>query len=176
VVVAGGAPHNDYRSWEEVKATGAATPPAGIVVEPDDLLNIQYTSGTTGFPKGCVLTQQYWLVIGKVNARRDGRTFRHILASTPFFYMDPQWQLVMAFYQHATLHVSLRQSASRFMRWVREYDIDFCLLPNVLLKQAASPDERNHKLVRGNVYGFAKSYHAALEERYDLIARGVRYD
>ena len=54
---------------------------------------------------------------------------------------------------------------------MREHDIEFCLLPNVLLKQAASPDERNHKLVKGNVYGFAKADHAALEERYDLIAR-----
>ena len=135
------------------------------------MLNIQYTSGTTGFPKGCLLTQRYWLTIGKVNAQRDGRTYRHILASTPFFYMDPQWQLMMSFYQHATLHVAYRQSASRFMHWVREHNIEFCLLPNVLLKQAPSPEERNHKLVKGNVYGFAKSDHAALEERYDLIAR-----
>jgi acyl-CoA synthetase (AMP-forming)/AMP-acid ligase II len=69
------------------------------------------------------------------------------------------------------LHVAYRQSAVRFMHWVREHDIEFCLLPNVLLKQAPSPEDRNHKLVKGNVYGFAKSDHAALEERYDLIAR-----
>ena len=38
---------------------------------PDDLLNIQYTSGTTGFPKGCMLSQRYWtLRSGHVNARR----------------------------------------------------------------------------------------------------------
>jgi len=30
----------------------------------NDLLNIQYTSGTTGFPKGCMLTHRYWLVMG----------------------------------------------------------------------------------------------------------------
>ena len=57
------------------------------------------------------------------------------------------------------------------MHWVREHNIEFCLLPNVLLKQAPSPEDRNHKLVKGNVYGFARSDHAALEERYDLIAR-----
>ncbi len=170
VMIVAGA-QRSCRAWDEVKAAGSARPLADVTVECDDLLNIQYTSGTTGFPKGCLLTQRYWLIIGKVNAQRDGRTLRHILASTPFFYMDPQWQLMMSFYQHATLHVAYRQSASRFMHWVRQHGIEFCLLPNVLLKQASSPDERNHKLVKGNVYGFSKSDHAALEERYDLIAR-----
>jgi len=170
VVIVAGTQHS-CRTWDAVKAVGSGRSLGAVMVNCDDLLNIQYTSGTTGFPKGCLLTQRYWLTVGKVNARRDGRTFRHILASTPFFYMDPQWQLMMSFYQHATLHVAYRQSASRFMHWVREYDIEFCLLPNVLLKQAPSPEDRNHKLVKGNVYGFAKSDHAALEERYDLIAR-----
>ena len=78
----------------------------------DDLMNIQYTSGTTGFPKGCMLTHRYWLTIGKVNAFRDGRHLKRILAATPFFYMDPQWLLLMAFYQRGTLFVARRQSSS----------------------------------------------------------------
>jgi crotonobetaine/carnitine-CoA ligase len=169
VVVVGGAPPG-YRAWSAVKDTGSEQPP-DVAVELDDLLNIQYTSGTTGFPKGCMLTQRYWLVIGKVNARRDGRTFRNILSSTPFFYMDPQWLLLMSFFQHATLHVAARQSSSRFMQWVRRYQIDFTLLPNVILKQPPSPEDRDNALVKVNVYGFPQADHAALEERFDLIAR-----
>lgn len=148
---------------------------AGVFQPPevghDDLLNIQYTSGTTGFPKGCMLTQRYWISAGKVNAFRDGRTYRHILASTPFYYMDPQWLLLMAVYQRATLHVAFRQSASRFMDWVRELEIEFCLLPRVILKQPAHPDDRNNKIVRSNVYGISKAAHQAVEERFDLCAR-----
>jgi crotonobetaine/carnitine-CoA ligase len=170
ILVVGDAPPK-YRAWSAVKDAGSEEPPAGIAVALDDLLNIQYTSGTTGFPKGCMLTQRYWLVIGKVNARRDGRTFRNILSSTPFFYMDPQWLLMMSFFQRATLHVAARQSASRFMDWVRRYNIDFTLLPNVILKQPPSAGDRNHALVKANIYGFPKADHAALEERYDVIAR-----
>ena len=110
VIIVAGSQHSS-RTWDEVKAAGSGRTLTEVTVEQDDLLNIQYTSGTTGFPKGCLLTQRYWLTIGKVNAKRDGRAFRHILASTPFFYMDPQWQLMMSFYQHATLHVAYRQSA-----------------------------------------------------------------
>ncbi|MBL8707407.1 MAG: acyl--CoA ligase [Rhodospirillales bacterium] len=169
VIVAGDAPAGRV-SLEALMQHDAATfqPPD---VGHDDLLNIQYTSGTTGFPKGCMLTQRYWISAGKVNAFRDGRTYRHILASTPFYYMDPQWLLLMTVYQRATLHVAFRQSASRFMEWVREYGIEFCLLPRVILKQPAHPDDRNNKIIRSNVYGISKAAHLEVEERFDLCAR-----
>lgn len=35
-------------------------------------MNIQNTSGTTGFPKGCMLRHSYWVGTAKVAARRDG--------------------------------------------------------------------------------------------------------
>jgi crotonobetaine/carnitine-CoA ligase len=78
---------------------------------------------------------------------------------------------MMSFFQRATLHVAAWQSASRFMEWVRRYNIDFTLLPNVLLKQPPSAEDRNHALVKANIYGFPKADHAALEERFDVIAR-----
>jgi len=142
-------------------------PPASL----DDLLNIQYTSGTTGFPKGCMLSHRYWLTMGKVSARRDGRVYQRILAATPFFYMDPQWMMLMAFFQRATLFVARRQSASRFMEWVRRYRINFCLFPEIVFKQPASPRDRENEIVRVNVYGLNKENHAALEERFDFVAR-----
>jgi acyl-CoA synthetase (AMP-forming)/AMP-acid ligase II len=137
----------------------------------DDLLNIQYTSGTTGFPKGCMLSHRYWLTISKVSARRDGRAYKRILAATPFFYMDPQWMMLMAFYQRATLFVARRQSASHFMGWVRQHRINFCLFPEIVFKQPPSQHDRDNEIVRVNVYGLHKENHAALEERFDFIAR-----
>jgi crotonobetaine/carnitine-CoA ligase len=137
----------------------------------DDLMNIQYTSGTTGFPKGCMLTQRYWLTIGKVNARRDGRVYERILAATPFFYMDPQWLLLMAFYHRGTLFVAKRQSTSRFMDWVRTHRIQFTLFPEAVTQQPPSPKDRENTIIRVNVYGMRKDIQAATEERYDFIVR-----
>jgi acyl-CoA synthetase (AMP-forming)/AMP-acid ligase II len=137
----------------------------------DDLMNIQYTSGTTGFPKGCMLTHRYWLTSGAVNAFRDGRKYDRILASTPFYYMDPQWLLLMTLYQRATLFVAARQSLSRFMTWVREHRVNFCLLPWLAAKQPPNPLDARNEIVRANVYGVARQLHASLEDRFDLCAR-----
>ena len=58
--------------------------------------------------------------------------------------MDPQWLLLMTFYQRGTLFVARRQSPSRFMSWVREHRIKFCLLPYLVIKQPPkSADETN---------------------------------
>jgi crotonobetaine/carnitine-CoA ligase len=159
-----------FEKWEGL-LDGQPERFAGEEAGIDDLLNIQYTSGTTGFPKGCMLTQRYWLTSGKQNACRDGRVFRRVLASTPFFYMDPQWLLLMAFYRKGTLFVARRQSASRFMEWVRTHRIQFTLMPDVVLKQPPSPDDRAHELIRVNVYGLSKENHEIFEERFDVCAR-----
>src|SRR5690606_27148465 len=82
-----------------------------------------------------------------------------------------QWLLVMALWQRATLFVARRQSASRFMGWVREHRIQFTLLPAVVAKQPPDRRDRDHELVRVNVYGLPPAEHAALEERFDLVAR-----
>jgi crotonobetaine/carnitine-CoA ligase len=160
-----------YRQWDELPGDDGDdySPPRPVAL--DDLANIQYTSGTTGFPKGCMLSHRYWLTISKVNARRDGLDYRNILCATPFFYMDPQWLLLMAFHQRATLFVARRQSPSRFMQWVREHRINFCLLPFLVYKQPPTPQDRDNELLRCNVYGMPKGIHAAIEERFDLIAR-----
>ncbi|WP_342723799.1 AMP-binding protein [Bradyrhizobium sp. B097] len=170
MIVAGSAPAGHVALGSLMQADPGALLPTPDVHH-DTLLNIQYTSGTTGFPKGCMLSQRFWLSSGKVNAFRDGRGYRRILASTPFYYMDPQWLLLMALYQKATLYVAERQSASRFMEWVRTYEIEFCLLPYLTLKQPADARDSENAVVRANVYGVPPALHARLEERFDICAR-----
>ncbi|MCL4068894.1 acyl--CoA ligase [Pseudomonas sp. GX19020] len=137
----------------------------------DDLLNIQFTSGTSGFPKGCMLSQRYWISAGKVNAFRDGRVYRRILASTPFFYMDPQWLLLMTLYQRGTLFVAAKQSTSRFSAWLKKHQIEFCLLPWVLHGMAPQAHDADNRIIRANIYGCPRDLHKGIEERFDLNAR-----
>ncbi|WNK01184.1 AMP-binding protein [Thalassospiraceae bacterium LMO-JJ14] len=138
---------------------------------PEDIMNIQYTSGTTGFPKGCLLRHSYWTGTAKVAARRDGLVYKNILASTPYYYMDPQWLTLMAFYQRGTLFVARRQSSSRFMEWVRRYDIHFCLFNEMFYRQPPHPEDRNNALRRVNIYGLRKEIHRDLQDRFNVQAR-----
>ena len=50
-----------YDDLDAEVGTGAALP----VPRPDDLASIVYTSGTTGLPKGCLITQGYFVHIGE---------------------------------------------------------------------------------------------------------------
>jgi acyl-CoA synthetase (AMP-forming)/AMP-acid ligase II len=63
-----GRPPAGMQAWERLLA---ADPIAEQGDGPglEDLVNLQYTSGTTGFPKGCMLTHRYWLTLGRVAAR-----------------------------------------------------------------------------------------------------------
>ena len=166
-----GADTGDWESYSTLLDGGPVESTADAGPALDDLLNIQYTSGTTGLPKGCLLTHRHWLTCGIVNARRDGRVYRRILASTPFFYMDPHWLLLMTLFQRATLFVAERQSATYFMEWVRQHRIEFCLFPELVLKQPPSADDGNNVLIRMNVYGVKPDRQAEIEQRFNVIAR-----
>ncbi|QOG06048.1 acyl--CoA ligase [Aureimonas sp. OT7] len=171
MIVFGDGDCGEALDWSRLAAEPADSfvPPAPV--EPYDLLNIQFTSGTSGFPKGCMLSQRYWISAGKVNAFRDGRRYRRLLASTPFFYMDPQWLLLMTLFQRGTLFVAARQSTSRFSAWLRDYEIEFCLLPWVLHGMHAQDHDADNRVVRANIYGCPKDLHRQLEDRFDLNAR-----
>ncbi|QPC42527.1 AMP-binding protein [Kaustia mangrovi] len=138
---------------------------------PDDLMNIQYTSGTTGFPKGCMLTHSYWVGTGKVAARRDGIVLKNIFANQPFYYMDPQWMTLMAAFQRGTLHAVLKPSGSRFMERARRFSIHFCIFPEVVYKQPAHARDADNAIRRANIYGIRPSIHASIEERFNFAAR-----
>lgn len=138
---------------------------------PEDLMNIQYTSGTTGFPKGCMLRHRYWVATATVAARRDGVVYKNILAHQPYFYMDPQWMTLMAFLQRGTLFIANRPSASRFMDWVRAHRIHFCIFPEVVYRQPPNPKDGDNDLRRVAIYGVRKSVHADLQQRFNVQAR-----
>ena len=160
-----------YRSWAKLVAEG--TP--GFIPEwpvgRDDLMNIQYTSGTTGFPKGCMQTQLYWLVMGRVAAHRDGLQLKNILIAQPFFYMDPQWLTLMAMEQRGTTFVAAQASITRFMDWVHRYQIHFCIFPELVYRQPAREDDGRTALRRVATYGHAKAIHRDLERRFNVVAR-----
>ncbi|MFC3615293.1 AMP-binding protein [Lutimaribacter marinistellae] len=63
VIVCSDEPHPGCFTFADISARGAQTPTSkldtiGATLEPDDAINIQFTSGTTGLPKGATLTHR----------------------------------------------------------------------------------------------------------------------
>ena len=170
VVVLGPPGAHDGMALE--RALAAASPLAADPAEPDDLVTIQYTSGTTGLPKGCSLTHAYWLELG-ARMWRAATWAREDVALTaqPFYYMDPVWNLVLCLLAGIPLVILPRFSASTFWRSVRDQDVTFfyCLgtMPTLLLKQPADPAvDRGHRVRFVLCSGIPQQLHAAIEERW----------
>lgn len=139
----------------------------------DAVANIQYTSGTTGFPKGCVLMHSYWQWMAEVvRAYFPLEEHDTILTSQPHSYIDPQWNVVAALRAGARLVLLDGFHPSTFMRSVAEHDVTvfYCLgvMPTLVLKQSPAPWDREHKLQRVFCSAIPVDLHAAIEERYGV--------
>jgi crotonobetaine/carnitine-CoA ligase len=154
----------------EMEAAPASYPDEQV--GPTDLLNLQYTSGTTGFPKGCMLTHEYWLLLAQVvveylEVREDDVN----LTAQPFYYMDPQWNVALCLLAGIPLVILPRFSASTFWQSVNAQDVSFLYLlgtmPMYLLKQPEHPAlEQSHRLRVVLCSGIVPQLHATYESRW----------
>ena len=146
---------------------------------PAEVVTIQYTSGTTGFPKGCLLTHAYWIELAKVSRDICGLGPDDVaLTAQPFYYMDAVWNTVLCLICRMPLVILPRFSASGFWRSVRDNRVTYfyCIgtMPRFLLKQPEDPDvERAHQVRRVLCSGIPPEHHARLEERYGCPWREV---
>ena len=144
----------------------------------ESIANFQYTSGTTGFPKACMLDHSYWHALGGkaaelVNAKRGEVT----ITTQPFSYMDPLWNVALCLVARCTLVVKERFSASNMWRWVREEGVNFFYvlgtMPTLLFKQPPCQDDLNHNVRAVTCSAIPRNLHAALEERWGVPWREV---
>ena len=168
VVVVGGAagyPHHLERMMDAGRHAPAAK------VDRDSLMNIQYTSGTTGPPKGAMLTHRYWLTFARNGAAQFQDRLERILVSQPYYYVDGQWLTLVTLCQGATAYIARRMSSSRFLDWLHAWRINYCNFPEVVAKQPESPDDRMDHLIALSCYSHRKENYAMYERRFGGRAR-----
>ncbi len=143
-------------------------------VDPGAAVNIQYTSGTTGSPKGCVLSHRYWMTLGTSLVEEFPKLVADdvMLTAQPFYYIDPMWNVVSALLAGAELVVLDGFHPSSFWGKVREHAVTYfyCLgaMPTLLLRMPESPLDREHQVRAVQAAAIPPSLHAQLEERWGV--------
>ena len=139
--------------------------------EPAAIANFQYTSGTTGFPKACMLSHGYWLKVGWLTAiEAELRADDVMLMAQAFSYMDPQWATVMCLMGGRPLVVLPRFSASGFWASVREHraTLTYVLgaMPMLMFAQPAGPLDRDTMMRLVLCSAIVPDLHRRFEERW----------
>jgi len=165
-------------SWPKITQAHPETS-VKCAVNADMLANVQFTSGTTGMPKGCMLSHRYWTQLGQqiaqefVGLKEDDV----LLTAQPFSYIDPQWNLAATLASGAKLIILERFRPSIFWSKVVSYKVTFfyCLgaMPTMLLTQEKRDSDRQNQLRMVMCSGIPKDKHLTLEQRFGVPWREV---
>ncbi len=151
-------------------------PAASAVPTADTPASILYTSGTTGRPKGCVLSHRYELAAGEAYATRGGLARIHegqdrLYNPLPLFHVNAS---ILSFYcmlLTGNCQVQTdRFQPTRFWTEVRESRATIVhylgvVIP-MLLNQPPSPQDREHDVRFGFGAGVEPQLHRVFEERF----------
>ena len=108
VVVLDGDVPDGAMAWQDFLA--AATGPADACCTPDDVLLMQYTSGTTSFPKGVMLTHRSMCANGFFSGGRMGlRVADRFHSARPFFHVAGTTLSILSCLQHAVTLVTMER-------------------------------------------------------------------
>lgn len=150
-----------------------STPPAVPGAGPEDVLAISYTSGTTGVPKGVLLTDRMLrcCALGASVANEAGPG-EVMLMWESFCHIGGVQMICVCLIYLSVMALLPRFSASRFWDQARHYKATRVhylgsVLP-ILLKQPPRPDDRDHSVKIAWGAGAAKQIWKEFENRFGV--------
>lgn len=166
-----GAPDKRFKhNWHEMLHTAPTNSRDMPDVLPEDLMSIQYTSGTTGFPKGCMLSHDYWLVLGAVRSTQMPAPKR-MLMDKPLSYMGGIWRLLVCLYTGATACVAHKFTLSGMQQRIVDNQIDLFSVTDPVAKLPVHPGIEGMKFSNITASGLSKEAHVAIEEKFKAPVR-----
>ncbi|MFP6741104.1 MAG: class I adenylate-forming enzyme family protein [Alphaproteobacteria bacterium] len=162
-----------YGDWQKLVGAEPLPPEPRTDIAAHDVMAILYTSGTTGFPKGCMLDHRYWLQIGTTGIfTHGGHIPRNVLIPEPMFYIQGNALFVAALLCNATVYVPESPSLSKFLGWVQRYAIDYCAFPEPVVHiMDDHPPEIGQSLTWVHAWYYHGDARERLEQRFGVVAR-----
>jgi fatty-acyl-CoA synthase len=155
------SPQTGCLTWEDMKVYAARASRDEVTrraraVAPDDVCNMQYTSGTTGFPKGVMLTHRNIVNNGKCIGDRMALTERdRMMIHVPMFHCFGMVLAMTAAMTHAVTMSPLPYFSPRAaLRCIRDREITcFHGVPTMFIAmlEHADFDQRDFKHMRTGI-------------------------
>lgn len=165
---------SDTLSYEQ-SMTQYETTLRHIDIDIEDEAAILYTSGTTGNPKGCIHSQEYYLQNGYRYSKHLGLTANdRVLNPLPLFHMNPQILTTMGtLFVGGSMVLVDRFHPSTWWRELREKGANFFhylgVMPAMLMGFPAQADDADHPLWIGLGAGVPKTLHQQFEKRFNVV-------
>lgn len=171
-----GVPFATMGANDRVPPAPNAAPKAGTAVGRDTECALLYTSGTTGRPKGCMLSNDYFLRAGEWYAQLDGvcgirPDTERVITPLPLNHMNAMAFSTMVVLTAGGCLVQLdRFHPKSWLASARESGATIVhylgVMPAMLLSAAPSGADRDHAIRWGFGAGVDKKNHAPFEERF----------
>jgi len=163
--------HLQVRRYAELATT---TAPPIVQVQPSDLMSIVYTSGTTGHPKGCMLSHAYYTRAARAAGEANELTVDDVLfTALPLFHGGARMMVLTSALVHGVpVVIEPEFRASTFMARAAEVGATFAYgvgaMGTALLATQPSHRDRAHRLRAMMLIPFPPERQRLFTERFGV--------